>query len=376
MNPIYTKIATTFNNWELYPNEASYENSLIIKVFALQFINSFTAVFYIGFYLKSLSTLEIQLAGLLVTGLAINNAQEVLAPYILRKISSYNASAAVSNFITYVPNAKKPDVKKFSTVIEKEAAATEFPGTFNEYSSLMIQFGYVTMFASSFSLAPAIAFISNVLQVRTDGLKLCKYFRRPHPLPAANIGSWLGVLEALSIMSVVTNCFLVYISLVYSPTGQYLPGSHAADSSSEDLHELNLRERFLPSSWRGSEFVILVGIEHFLLVVKYIISVLIPDYPDWIAEDKFRQEIYDQEGTDKLDQQLGTTASQIVNSQQFTADDDLLNPYAAPAPIQDDDTHTFLPETQDIPPPTQQGDIPSPTTDLMAQNNLLDNTNV
>jgi anoctamin-10 len=283
MNPIYVKIATALNNWELYPSESTYENNLILKVFGIQFVNSFTALGYIAFYEQDISRTGEQLAGLLVTSQIINNLSEVITPYILRKYNAYNANAVKSQFVTYVPKAKKLDTKKFSTVIEQEASATVFMGTFNQYAAMMIQFGYVTMFVSAFSLAPALAFVNNILQIRTDALKLCKYYRRPLAVSSSNIGSWLYVLEALSIFSVITNCFLIFVSLLNDQTAG--------------------RISFFPPSWGIFEFfVMMVLVEHAMIVLKLIIAVLIPDHPDWITEDKFRQEIYDNQGKDKLDQ--------------------------------------------------------------------------
>jgi len=61
-------------------------------------------------------------------------------------------------------------------------------------------------------------------------------------------------------------------------------------------------------------FAMMVLIEHAMILLKLGIAVLIPDQPDWIAEDKFRQDIYDNQSTEKLDQQLNTVMTDYVDS--------------------------------------------------------------
>ena len=41
--------------------------------------------------------------------------------------------------------------------------------------ALMIQFGFMTLFAVGLPLAPAFAFISNAVELRLDAQNLCKY---------------------------------------------------------------------------------------------------------------------------------------------------------------------------------------------------------
>ncbi len=48
----------------------------------------------------------------------------------------------------------------------------EYAGTFSEYSQIMIQFGYVTLFVLVFPLAPMLAFLNNIIQIKIDGKSL------------------------------------------------------------------------------------------------------------------------------------------------------------------------------------------------------------
>lgn len=75
---------------------------------------------------------------------------------------------------------------------------------------MVIQFGYVTLFASACPLAAFLAIISNTFEIRSDLFKLCFLTRRPRPDCAAGIGiGWMHVLDGLSFAAVLTNCLII-----------------------------------------------------------------------------------------------------------------------------------------------------------------------
>jgi hypothetical protein len=55
---------------------------------------------------------------------------------------------------------------------EEEAALQQFEGVFSEYQEMVVQFGYVTLFAAAFPLTAALALINNMVEIRTDAFKL------------------------------------------------------------------------------------------------------------------------------------------------------------------------------------------------------------
>jgi hypothetical protein len=50
---IYRTIAAYLTNWENHRTQTDYENSLIIKIFLFQFVNSYTSLFYVGFFKRN-----------------------------------------------------------------------------------------------------------------------------------------------------------------------------------------------------------------------------------------------------------------------------------------------------------------------------------
>lgn len=80
---------------------------------------------------------------------------------------------------------------------------------------MAIQYGYIALFSPSFPLAPLLAFINNITEIRGDAWKLCKAFQRPTSSQAEDIGSWFNVLNLLGFVAVLTNATM--IALVGKP---------------------------------------------------------------------------------------------------------------------------------------------------------------
>ena len=70
---------------------------------------------------------------------------------------------------------------------------------------LVIQYGYVTLFAAAFPLAPLIAFLNNTFELRADAKKLFEQYRRPVALHYKSIEMWMTFMEYVGYVSVITN---------------------------------------------------------------------------------------------------------------------------------------------------------------------------
>ena len=55
---------------------------------------------------------------------------------------------------------------------------------------MFIQFGYVVLFSSAFPLAAMCALINNIIEIRSDALKLCTGLQRPFGQRVESIGQW------------------------------------------------------------------------------------------------------------------------------------------------------------------------------------------
>ncbi|CAM9590907.1 unnamed protein product, partial [Chrysoparadoxa australica] len=72
--------------------------------------------------------------------------------------------------------------------LQKEAAQEVFEAR-DEYLEMVMQFGFCTMFAVAFPLAPLFGYLNNRLEYHLDVYKL-QSTRRPPRSTASTIGSW------------------------------------------------------------------------------------------------------------------------------------------------------------------------------------------
>lgn len=132
-----------------------------------------------------------------------------------------------------------------------ERTLLEYNSTYDDYLEMYIQFGYVVLFASISPFASVVAFINNVIEIRIDAYKLCCVYKRPFSKRAKNTGAWLLAFESLIVISIITNCGLLYLQL----------------ESTRPRDEILM------------EFVV---VEHLLLVIAWALNRGIPDRPWWV----------------------------------------------------------------------------------------------
>jgi len=128
--------------------------------------------------------------------------------------------------------------------------------SFDDYAQMLLQFGMVTFFSWAFPLAPACALVNNLVEMRSDGFKLCHIAQRPPAHKSGGIGVWLNVLSLLSMMAVLTNC--VHLAL--------------STASFEALF----------GSWplsEGGRILAVFLAEHLVLSLRLLVPELIPSVP-------------------------------------------------------------------------------------------------
>jgi hypothetical protein len=81
--------------------------------------------------------------------------------------------------------------------------------TFDDFNEMIIQYGYVALFAPAYKLAPVLALINNVVEIRVDAMKLCHATQRPFWTSMADIGSWFTVLNILGFVAIITNSSMI-----------------------------------------------------------------------------------------------------------------------------------------------------------------------
>jgi hypothetical protein len=77
------------------------------------------------------------------------------------------------------------------------------------------------MFSAAFPLAPLIAFINAMLEVRLDAMKYIHFQRRAFPKMAAARGAWEEILEQLAEWSVLINGLAMVMTTDFIPKMVY-----------------------------------------------------------------------------------------------------------------------------------------------------------
>uniref|UniRef100_A0A8K9X0L6 Anoctamin n=1 Tax=Oncorhynchus mykiss TaxID=8022 RepID=A0A8K9X0L6_ONCMY len=147
---------------------------------------------------------------------------------------------------------------------EMESCMQTYEDTFQDYQEMFVQFGYVVLFSSAFPLAAMCALINNIIEIRSDAFKLCTGLQRPFGKRVESIGQWQTAMEAMGLIAIIVNCYLI------GQCGQL--------------------QRLFP--WLSPEMAIIsiVILEHFAILLKYIIHVAIPDIPSWVGEEMAKLE--------------------------------------------------------------------------------------
>ena len=109
------------------------------------------------------------------------------------------------------------------------------------------------------------AWINNVTEIRLDAFQICTMHRRPAWRIQEDIGSWMAVLNFMSLVNVVTNaCLIAFVG------AQLAPGTNS------------FIERFM----KVELWMTVVAVEHAVLLIKIMIQVMVPSQPEWIDDEK------------------------------------------------------------------------------------------
>jgi anoctamin-10/anoctamin-7 len=254
-------VAVRLNNRENHRTDTEYENSLIAKLFVFQFVNSFAALYYTAFIKQNvegectnggcMDELAVSVGTIFIARVISDNVSKYALPRLSRwwKLRQETKGAALDREMS------RPEMEYVMETYD------EMMGSLQDFANLSIQFGYVALFATAFPLAPILAFLSNCINMVTDGHKLLFLHRRPIPRSAANIGTWYYIFLVITILAVITNVGLIAFT-------------------AEDFDMLS-----------GGDVVwVFFGCQYLAFVFMAIFSVLVPDTPYSVTIQKKRTE--------------------------------------------------------------------------------------
>ncbi|XP_017261258.1 anoctamin-5 isoform X2 [Kryptolebias marmoratus] len=340
LNLLYERVAIWITDMEIPKTHLEYENKLTVKMFLFQFVNYYSSCFYVAFFKgkfvgypgdyaymfgkwSKLRNEECDPGGCLIelttqlvivmTGKQVwGNIQEALLPWLMNWWGSRKARNHPESL--YSRWEQDHDLQSFGQL-----------GLFYEYLEMVIQFGFITLFVASFPLAPLLALINNVIEVRVDAWKLTTQFRRPVAAKAHCIGAWQEILNGIAVFSVVTNAFIVAFTsdmiprlvymYAYQPDGEMnmkgyinnslsvfniseIPAKNSPENGenppwfNDSITTCRYRDyRYPPGHekqyshtmqfWHilAAKLAFIIIMEHVVFLVKYFVAWLIPDVP-------------------------------------------------------------------------------------------------
>jgi len=218
-NIIYSRVVRILTNLENHKTQNKFEDSLIVKTFIFQFVNSFNSLIYIAFIRCNVDNLEesicvdelsTQLISIFLVSY-VKNLLELGHPYLMFMYKNWRNSRNRVADRVLDPGDLRSDIE--SQLIHDEYVTLENDGTIDDYLELAIQFGYITLFSIAFPLSTTMLFVGLWFEMLVDKLKLLKLVRRPIPLATRDIGVWYEIFSNISGLAIISNTALFCFTL-------------------------------------------------------------------------------------------------------------------------------------------------------------------
>eukprot|EP00066_Takifugu_rubripes_P016709 XP_011605975.1 PREDICTED: anoctamin-3 [Takifugu rubripes] len=347
LNVVYEKVAYLLTNLEHPRTESEWENSFALKMFLFQFVNLNSSTFYIAFFLGRfagrpgkynklfdrwrleechpsgcLIDLCLQMGVIMFFKQIWNNFMELGYPLLQNWWSRRKMKKGGSGGQNIENKSQLPQWDQDWNLQPMNAH-----GLVDEYLEMVLQFGFTTIFVAAFPLAPLLALLNNIIEIRLDAYKFVTQWRRPMPARATDIGVWHGILEGIGVLAVITNAFVIAITSDYIPRFVYAFKYGPCVENSEDeclrgymnsslsVFEMTAADgnqtrycryrdyrappwsavpyEFTLQFWHvlAARLAFIIVFEHLVFGIKSFIAYLIPDMPKDLC-DRMRREKY------------------------------------------------------------------------------------
>lgn len=267
LNLAYDKVATWLNDWENHETETIYNDKLAIKIFLFRFFNSYSSLFYLAYYCDEsrdlyvnkscMDFLGIQLAVIFFVSILLNII-EILVPFLLMKRRLVSENMKIDDLAE-----KDSSIRKNMFAVEKESKKESYESPLSDYIEMIIEFGYVVLFGTALPILPLLLLIEIVFEIRVDAWKLCNLMKRADPHRSEDIGVFKDIIMVMVYAGATNNSALIIFTS--GAVSSFFSNLEISDNLSHEL-------------------LAFIFLEHFLFIGMFIISVLIPDEPDFVLK--------------------------------------------------------------------------------------------
>ncbi|CAM9171897.1 unnamed protein product [Scytosiphon promiscuus] len=276
-NKVYRTVATRLTDRENHRTEEEYQNNLMIKRFLFEAFDSYVSLFYLAFVQFDMLKLRNELISLYTVDSIRRIATECLVPMITQTFS-WDRSILKENAerrLRVLASKAAPGASEADQMKEEEYES------FDDYLEMVIQYGYMTLFASAFPFASTLSLLTTFVEIKADTFKLLFLYKRPpsalNPMRMCGIGNWQKVMDATTVIAVTTNCMLFALSS--EQLMQWIPNWYL----DHDGPHGPMDQEFQVGMGR---YVVglCFGIEHILLGLVAILWIAIPSQPNWVRQ--------------------------------------------------------------------------------------------
>jgi len=240
-------IATALTNYENHRTADNHEMSLTQKIFVLSIITNYlpiliTAFIYVPFgdtfvpWLEGLTKsflgaigqkymdddltfhvnadrLRDEVIALVVTGQITGFFDENIMPVLKHKAQGIyrewrRAHSKDTMLMSIVED--DPEEARFLRSARNQATLDRY-NVQDDIAEIVLQFGYLALFSPVWPLIPIGFLINNVVELRTDFLKICMEHQRPAPVRTDGIGPWINSLDFLTWAGSLTTGAIVHL---------------------------------------------------------------------------------------------------------------------------------------------------------------------
>jgi hypothetical protein len=304
MNLILMRISIMLNDFENYRTESEYRTWLIIKVFSFRFVCYFATLYYYAFI--SVGSDQAIENGILRVGSGVlvyttvaqwwQTFLHVCFPMFIKQLRMQHRNKRMEDELRAVDieeeevgrliasgqfdeEVKQRQIRVVNKRLLLDQAQDDLwlevmnpmHDSFPEYIQAVVQFTFCSCFSVVLPITPLICLINYLISMRLDAYKLCKCRRRPLAEKTGGIGIWEHLMHIVAVISVLTNCWLMgFTTATFTNIG-------------EQIGQLGL-------------FALVVGWEHVMLLIKYIMQNSMSPLPRAVR-DAMKREQYE------LDQQ-------------------------------------------------------------------------
>lgn len=311
LNGIYRGVAAALTAWENHETTLNHRNSLILKRFLFEAFDCYVALFYLAFYERDVDRLRLELIAVFQIDTLRRVLLECIVPMLLQRISAHRSkreqqqqqketgTGYLRTGSSSLPTAES--IAPTDSSILEDLDKDEYE-QFDDYMEIVIQLGYVTLFASAYPLASLISIAANWVETRTDCFKISKVCRRPESFRSSSLGMWRTLMASVIWMSALTNCLIA--GFTSAQLTHYLPGFYIRDETG-DNNSIDHEDGWMV-------VFVIFGLERLLLVAGMLVFAVVPAIPEDVADELERRQYI--RAAQQQQQRLNLATSNAVTS--------------------------------------------------------------